>query len=98
VHRRTGIYLDDSSIKALKLPAEASGPSVSAKIGEAVDTMLSAQGREVDWSSRIESILERARGCELPELSAHEMIAEVNAVRAIGGNQGDPPRPSGGLC
>jgi Arc/MetJ-type ribon-helix-helix transcriptional regulator len=82
MHRRTSIYLDDSAMKALKLLAVASGTTVSEKIREAVDTMLAAQVGQVDWSSEIEGILERARSRDLPELSGEEMMAEVKAVRA----------------
>ncbi len=81
MHRRTSIYLDDSAMKALKLLAVASGTTVSEKIREAVDVMLTAQVGQVDWPAQIEAILDRAGARKLPDMTGEELQDEVEAVR-----------------
>lgn len=81
MHRRTSIYLDDSAMKALKLLAVASGTTVSEKIREAVDVMLTAQVGQVDWPAQIEAILDRAGARKLPDMTGEELQGEVEAVR-----------------
>jgi Arc/MetJ-type ribon-helix-helix transcriptional regulator len=80
--QRTSIYLDDQTLKSLKLLAVASGTTVSDKIREAVEALMTAQVGTTDWRSKIGGILERLKSRDLPELSSQEIIEEVRAVRA----------------
>lgn len=68
-------------MKALKLLAVASGTTVSEKIREAVDVMLTAQVGQVDWPAQIEAILDRAGARKLPDMTGEELQDEVEAVR-----------------
>jgi hypothetical protein len=78
---RTSVYFEDDALKALKLLAAASGVSVADKVREAVDTMLAAQVGTIDWKREIDSILSRAQGRGLPDLSGQEIIEAVRSAR-----------------
>jgi predicted nucleotidyltransferase len=80
--QRTSIYLDDQTLKSLKLLAVASGTTVSDKIREAVEALMTAQVGSTDWRDKVNGIMERLKSRDLPGLSGQEITKEVRAVRS----------------
>jgi plasmid stability protein len=79
--QRTNIYLDEDTVRSLKLLAAARGTTMSDLIRDAVRDMMAGE-KQRDWSGEIRALLDSIGRRNLPELSEEEIVAEVRAARA----------------
>lgn len=78
---RTNIYLDDATVRSLKLLAAARGKSMSDLVRDAIDAMLAESANGVNWREEVLGILQRSHDRDTPDMSAEDIMAEVRAER-----------------
>ena len=78
--QRTNIYLDDTTLRSLKVLAAARGISMSDIVREAIDSLM-AQARTRGWSDDVRRLLKDIEARKLAPLSEEDAVEEVRSYR-----------------